>query len=103
MAAIVETATLKGTRANVTTAPRTAAPLERITVADDPEAIFERFASEGWADGLPIVAPTEERVERMLAGSDFDSYCSLGPLPPSWGEATIAKLAVNAVMAGCTP
>jgi hypothetical protein len=77
--------------------------LERITVDDEPDAIFERFAREGWTDGLPIVPPTEERVARMLAGSDFDPSSSLGRMPPSWGEATIAKLAVNAVMAGCTP
>ncbi len=57
---------------------------ERLTVADDPEAIFERFAREDWTDGLPIVPPTEERVARMLAGSDFDPSCSLGPMPPSW-------------------
>ena len=77
--------------------------LERITVDDEPDAIFERFAREGWSDGLPIVPPTEERVARMLAGSDLDPSCSLGPMPPSWGEATIATLAVNAVMAGCMP
>jgi hypothetical protein len=77
--------------------------VERITVEDDPEAIFERFASEGWTDGLPIVSPTEERVARMLAGSDVEPSLSLGPMPPRWGAATIAKLAVNAVMAGARP
>jgi len=76
---------------------------ERIVVDDDPDAIFERFAREGWSDGLPIVPPTEERVARMLAASDVDPSSSLGPMPPSWGEATIATLAVNAVMAGCKP
>jgi hypothetical protein len=113
MAALVETATETGARAHGATGPHAATTtsrpagaaeaLERITVADDPDAIFERFASEGWTDGLPIVPPTEERVARMLVSSDLDPSCSLGPLPPSWGEATIAKLAINAVMAGCKP
>src|SRR5438876_11329116 len=76
---------------------------KRITVADDPEAIFERFASEGWTDGMPIVPPTEERVARMLMFTDLDPSFSLGPMPPRWGETTIATLAVNAVMAGCKP
>jgi hypothetical protein len=79
------------------------ATVTRITVDDDPEAIFDRFAREGWTDGLPIVAPTEERVARMLAGSDLDPAVSLGPMPPRWGQATVGTLAVNAVMAGCTP
>ena len=113
MAAIVRIATETGARGNeaggLHTVPGTSRPaaaaevVERITVADDPEAIFERFTSEDWTDGLPIVPPTEERVARMLAGSDLDPSFSLGPMPPRWGEATITKLAVNAVMAGCRP
>src|SRR3989441_7304504 len=39
----------------------------------------------------------------MLAFSEVDPCSSLGPMPPRWGEATIATLAVNAVMAGCKP
>jgi len=113
MAAIVEIATETGAYANGATGLHTAdgasrpaaaaAVVERVTVADDPEAIFDRFASEGWSDGLPIVPPTEGRVAQMLAFSDLDPSLSLGPMPPRWGEATIAKLAVNAVMAGCKP
>jgi len=84
--------------------PRAATEIvERITVPDDPEAIFERFAREGWTDGLPIVPPTEERVTRMLAATDLDPAASLGPMAPRWGETTITTLAVNAVMAGCAP
>ena len=77
--------------------------VDRIVVADDPEAILQRFAGEGWTDGLPIVPPTPERVAQMLAGSDLERATSLGAMPPRWGEATIAKIAVNAVMAGCKP
>jgi hypothetical protein len=77
--------------------------VDRIIVADDPEAIFERFAGEGWTDGLPIVPPTPARVAEMLAGSDLEPRASLGAMPPRWGETTIAKIAVNAVMAGCKP
>jgi hypothetical protein len=83
--------------------PVTAAVDDRITVEDDPEAIFERFTREGWTDGLPIVPPTAARVAEMLACSDLEPGASLGAMPPRWGEATIAKVAVNAVMAGCKP
>jgi hypothetical protein len=87
-------------------APRTeavAAVVDRITVADDPEAIFALFTREGWTDGLPIVPPTAARVAEMLASTDLEAGASLGPMAPRWGEATIAKIAVNAVMAGCKP
>ena len=86
--------------------PRTeaiAAVVDRITVADDPEAIFELFTREGWTDGLPIVPPTAARVAEMLAWTDLEAGASLGPMAPRWGEATITKIAVNAVMAGCKP
>jgi hypothetical protein len=86
--------------------PRTeavAAVVDRITVADDPEAIFALFTREGWTDGLPIVPPTAARVAEMLAYTDLEAGASLGPMAPRWGEATITKIAVNAVMAGCKP
>ena len=105
MTSIVAIATETGAHANEIAGLRSVdmTVVKRITVADDPEAIFERFASEGWTDGMPIVPPTEERVARMLTFTDLDPSFSLGPMPPRWREATIATLAVNAVMAGCKP
>src|SRR5262245_64726786 len=79
------------------------AVVDRITIADDPEAIFELFTREGWTDGLPIVPPTAARVAEMLAYTDLEASASLGPMAPRWGEATITKIAINAVMAGCRP
>jgi hypothetical protein len=75
----------------------------RFQVEDTLEAINDRFYDEGWTDGLPIVPPTPERVERMLAWTDRDPALELGAMPPSQGIATVEKLAVNAVMAGCRP
>jgi hypothetical protein len=72
-----------------------------INISDDPIAILEEFSSRNWADGLPIVAPTEERVKVMLGGRDGAK--SLGMMPPLWRQVTLEKLAVNAVMAGCEP
>jgi hypothetical protein len=109
MGAVVESTTEIGARVTGGTGRHAAAGSGRpavsgrVTVDDDPEAIFERFASEGWTDGLPFVPPTEGRVAQMLAQSDLEPSLSLGPMPPRWAEATIAALAVNAVMAGCAP
>ena len=102
--ALLTLATTDAAPATEPGAGTTAAPgAERILVEDDPEAIAEHFAAQGWTDGLPIVPPTPARVARMLAGGDFPPDLSLGPMPPRWGEVTIARLAVNAVMAGCAP
>jgi hypothetical protein len=72
-----------------------------IDIPDDPISILEAFTSRNWADGLPIIAPTAERVSAMLGGRDAAK--SLGIMPPLWRQVTFEKLAVNAVMAGCEP
>ena len=74
-----------------------------LEVRDNPEAVNQLFLDKGWSDGLPIVPPTPERVERMLAAIDMDPQRVLMRIPPSWGDATTEKLAINAVMAGCLP
>jgi hypothetical protein len=81
-------------------APATTNP-EYLDVADDAVALLEAFTQRNWADGLPIVAPTEERVHAMLGGRDATR--TLGMMPPLWRQVTLEKLAVNAVMAGCEP
>jgi hypothetical protein len=63
--------------------------------------VLAEFAAREWCDGLPVIAPTEERVDEMLGGRD--GARSLGPMPPLWRQATLEKLAVNAVMAGGEP
>jgi len=63
----------------------------------------ERMHMQGWSDGLPLVAPTSERVECMLRGTARPASEVLGVVPPSYTEATVGLVAVNAVMAGCEP
>jgi hypothetical protein len=70
---------------------------------DEDIVAFNRFAlTQGWGDGLPLIPPTESRVQDFLvAGGRFpDELVAL--LPPLRAECTVEKIAVNAVMAGCT-
>jgi hypothetical protein len=71
--------------------------------ADASAEIGELFYRRGWTDGLPIVPPTPERVREMLRGADISPEFAVAVLPPLDGQATIEKIAVNAVMAGCRP
>ena len=79
------------------------APATALEVDDDFDAINEFVRSRGWGDGLPIVPPTRERVERMLAYCDRPFDEPIAKVPPRYGEATPLRLAANAVMAGCRP
>jgi hypothetical protein len=66
---------------------------------DDQEMLFAR----GWTDGLPVVFPTAEKVAAMVAASGRNAADRIGPIPPRWRQATIEKIAINAVLAGCRP
>ena len=79
---------------------------QRIEIADDFEAVQALYLERGWSDGLPIVPPTPERVEAMLASLDSSLFAPqqvVAEIPPNWGGATVERLAINAVMAGCRP
>lgn len=71
---------------------------------DDSDTILAAYAARGWGDGLPLVAPTEARVDAMLASlGDVDPDEVVATLPPRFGQATRRMIAVNAVLAGAAP
>jgi hypothetical protein len=74
----------------------------RIRLGED-EDIEEAMFARGWSDGLPLTPPTEERVLRMLDGTSRDPQEVVGLVPPALAPATVEKIAINAVMAGCKP
>lgn len=61
------------------------------------------FYQQGWTDGLPIIPPTRTRVDEMIHWLDRLPDEMIGLVPPRQGRATLEKLAINAVMAGCRP
>ncbi len=74
-----------------------------LEIDGDESVALERFHAWGYTDGLPVVIPTPERVARMCDGAGHFPVESLGNLGPRDGAATIQKIAINAVMAGCLP
>lgn len=69
-------------------------------VADD-EAAQDLFTRNGWSDGLPVVPPTPERVERFVAAAGVPGGEVIGNLPEQGSALTLEKIAINAVAAGC--
>jgi hypothetical protein len=75
-------------------------------VEDSLESIFEMFElyyQKGWTDGLPVYPPTEAAVGAMLRYTDRGRDDVVAVIPPKNGVATVEKIAINAVMAGCRP
>ena len=67
------------------------------------EDINRSLYKEGMTDGLPVIPPTEERVDEMLLGTDRDRDEVIGELGNNENALTVERLAANAVMAGCIP
>lgn len=79
-------------------------PLEHdLLEAADEEAALELLHDMGCTDGLPVVVPTQARVDRLVLASGLDADMVLGEMGPAMGIATMEKVATAAVMAGCKP
>jgi len=63
----------------------------------------QMFIDKGWSIGMPIVAPTPEKVEAMLKGTTRSPDEVVWVVPPRNGVLTVEMVAVHAVMAGCKP
>ena len=88
-------------RSTKTRSPRDRA--QQIEAPDDIEA-FSAFCEERrWSDGLPLVPPTPERVQRMLSSTQRAPHEVVATVAPGFGTATVEAIAINAVLAGCKP
>ena len=67
------------------------------------EEVNEYFVEREWSDGLPIVPPTLEKIEKFLSFTPRKPTESLGIVLPASRAVTIWSVAVNGVMAGCKP
>lgn len=76
---------------------------QRLEMPDDVEELFAGLYEKGWTDGLPVIPPTEQRVLRMLDHVGAAPDTVIAYIPPENAAATVEKLAINAVMAGCLP
>jgi hypothetical protein len=74
-------------------------PVDPDLDADAIESLYAR----GVTDGLPVVPPTRRLVERAVAASGREAGELVALVPPNYGRATVEKIAINSVMAGCRP
>jgi hypothetical protein len=67
------------------------------------DEVNEFFAASNLSDGMAIIPPTIDRVEKFLKYTDFSPHEKLAELYPSNVGVTAWDVAVNGVMAGCRP
>lgn len=74
-----------------------------IYVEPDAGKISHEFYIKKQTDGLPVIPPTRERVLKFIQFSGLNGDDLIAVLPPMSGKATVEKIAINSVMAGCVP
>ena len=104
---IIEVLTKSGQKREVGPAPvYESAPCEN-TLTDTEDNLQQLFYVNGWTDGLPVILPTEARVERMLKGTSHspgeEVSQSLDFENREMMKYTVRDIAVIAVMAGAKP
>lgn len=84
----------------MSTEPDRAATFE---APDDFDAINRIYREKHWSDGLPVVPPTAARVDAMLRHTQRGRHDVVARIAPGFGAATVERIAINAVLAGCDP
>jgi hypothetical protein len=79
--------------------------IEGKTFQDALDKMNALFMKNSWSDGMPVVPPTQERVDWILKGTDLpkDTPVGTGKILPRGGIATVESLAVTLAMAGGRP
>ena len=75
----------------------------KIFEVNDFDSAVDFCYAQRWTDGLPVIPPTRGAVERILDYLQRDPHEVVGIMPPRNGVATIEKIAINCMMAGCRP
>lgn len=84
-------------------APEGKRPADEIIYYGNYDEIQEYMQINGWTDGLPVVPPTDERIQEYLKFTGFKGSDVLGTFALAYRECTVYTVAANAVMAGVPP
>ena len=68
-----------------------------------PAALYELSLAESWGDGVPLLPPTDDAVEALLAARRTRPTTWSARCRRKYGVATVELVAINAAMAGCEP
>ena len=81
-------------------APEGKRPADEIIYYGNFEDIQEYFKINNWTDGLPIVPPTDEKIQEYLKFTPYKASDIIGTIAVAYRECTVYTVAANAVMSG---
>lgn len=81
-------------------APQGKRPADEIIYYGSYDEIQEFMLINNWTDGLPVVPPTDEKIQEYLKFTPYRASDVLGTIAVAYRECTVYTVAANAVMAG---
>lgn len=81
-------------------APEGKRPADEIIYYGNFDEIQEYFKINNWTDGLPVIPPTQEKIEEYLKFTPYKADDVIGTLAVAYRECTVYTVAANAVMSG---
>lgn len=81
-------------------APEGKRPADEIIYYGNYDEVQEFLSINNWTDGLPVVPPTDEKIQEYLAFTPYKASDILGTFALAYRECTVYTVAANAVMAG---
>ncbi|MCR4821534.1 MAG: hypothetical protein K5873_01515, partial [Treponema sp.] len=81
-------------------APQGKRPADEIIYYGNFDEIQEFLSINGWTDGLPVVPPTDEKIQEYLKFTGYKGSDILGTFALAYRETSVYTVAANAVMAG---
>jgi hypothetical protein len=72
-------------------------------LSSDITEIVETYYEKGWTDGLPVVPPTEKKIQAFLEAGGLKAGQEIVFIQNRNVSVMADKVAINAVMAGCRP
>lgn len=81
-------------------APEGKRPFDEIIYYGNFEDIQEYFKINNWTDGLPVIPPTDEKIQEYLKFTPYKADEVIGTIAVGYRECTIYTVAANAVMSG---
>lgn len=77
--------------------------VEGATYEEALDKMNQAFLMNQWSDGSPLLAPTQERVDWILTGTDLPRDMEIGRVPPRSGIATVEGIATALAACGGRP
>lgn len=74
-----------------------------VAYAGSYEDVNNYFNEQGWSDGLPVVPPTQEKINEFLKFTPLAEDTLLGEIPVAYRKVTPFHVAVVGAMSGCPP